>query len=72
MCKVFCAKNGTCSKEREKLIKILIVIMVLVVSVRTFLYGVWTIRQKNLSGGIMVQFLAVSSLALSVYFMLKT
>ena len=54
------------------MIKILIVIMVLVVSVRTFLYGVWTIRQKNLSGGIMVQFLAVSSLALSVYFMLKT
>ena len=54
------------------MIKFLVVIFVFVFSVRTFLYGVWTVRQKNLSGGIMVQALAVSSVVLSVYFMLKT
>lgn len=54
------------------MIKVLVVILVLIFSVRTFMYGVWTIKQKNFSGGIMVQILAVLSTVMSVYFMLKT
>lgn len=47
------------------------VAIVLMYSIKTFSYGIWTIKQKNISGGIMIQLLAVFSLALSAYFMLK-
>lgn len=53
------------------MIKLFVVIISFVIAVRTLLYGVWTIKQRNMSGGIMLMVLSVVSFSLSAYFMLK-
>ncbi len=46
---------------------IVVFLVTLIISVRTFFYGVWTFRGKNISGGIFVMALALFCVIFSGY-----
>lgn len=50
---------------------IIVFLMVLAVSFRTIIYGIWNFRVKNPIGGIFVLFLALSSVILAVRYVIK-
>lgn len=45
-------------------------LLVFLVGIKTFQYGVWTLKNKNLSGGIFVFILSLSSVSLGAYLLL--
>ena len=45
-------------------------ILIFVISLKTFFYGIQTAKNKNISGGIFVFLLSLSSLSLGAYLLL--
>ncbi len=46
-------------------------IIIFAASFRTMMYGIWTIRGKNIIGGVFVMILAAGTLTLAVRYVLK-
>ncbi len=51
--------------------KILILAIVIIASVRTAMYGIWTFNGKNITGGIFVLLLSLCTVWLSARFLLR-
>lgn len=51
------------------MIDILLLVICIVIAVRTMGYGIWTLSEKNICGGVFVLILSVSLTVLSSYLM---
>lgn len=49
----------------------LVFIIVLFISVRTLMYGIWIVRNKNVAGGIYVFLLACGALGMAARYVFK-
>lgn len=52
------------------MIDYIVFLFVFLVSLKTFCYGIWTAKNKNIIGGIFIFFLSLSSLSLGAYLLL--
>lgn len=48
----------------------IVFLLIFFVALKAFCYGIWTVKNKNITGGIFVFFLSLSSVSLGAYLLL--